>query len=972
MADGKVVYKIEADLTAYDQGLKDASAKAQAAGGDIGTSFDEAGKKAGQSAKQAGTEIGEAYQEGGAKAAKESESAAAKITDAYKKSAVVIGAAVAAVVGAGVGYNAELEQYTASFETMMGSYADAVNLVDELKQKAAATPFELTDLTEVTQLLMNYGLTAEDATEKMSILGDIAQGNADKMNRIATAYGQMSSAGKVSLEDVKQMIEAGFNPLLEISNKTGESMDSLYDRISKGEVAVDEITEAMRSATSAGGKYYQSMERQSKTLLGQWSTLGDTAKEAFGKATSGINAFLAEDALPAAINAISWFGDNIETIIPILGAATASVTAFVIAANFSKITTGISNFIGAIATASNPITLAVTGITALVTGLMAVNTIIENSKPQFDEYDAEIESITDSLKSLAQETEQSKIKTEESTSQIEAASGKANTWIARLKELENKTSLTTAEQKEWNAILQKLEGTIPGVSELINDQTGELEGGTSALEDYVAGWKDAAKIEIYTDRINEALERVVEAEGKLVESKILLDEIMATPGAEEQVAYMKEVEEQFNITGVSIQSVVDRMSMIVATTRGANDEMFNFIERGRELINANGDMIPSIEELISAQENANIQIEENNAIVDTEIEKKQELIDKQAAVAESAEAEAEAIEAATERQEEALARRVEVTQNAFEKVESTINLTAQEMIDNLQSNQELVEQWTQNLATITERGLDSGLLQMLEEAGPAAAETVQNLVNASDAEIQELNDVFRNGGEDAVRVLLETLSLPDVQESGKNAIDNVAEGVLTNPALENAARQTVQDTKNTFMSSVRAAGFTTVGEQVINGIQQGLLNKRSSLMATAQSIANDISTTINGALDINSPSGVGEEIGLMFDAGIDVGLLGGKKKIEESAEQVSNSLIGGLYPAMLQSTAAINNTYYSQSQNTSSSVSSIVNRIGQGGQGVTITKLADTVVVREEADIDKISTALYRKFITEKRIRGVY
>ena len=82
------------------------------------------------------------------------------------------------------------------------------------------------------------------------MLGDISQGSADKMSRIAMAYGQMSSAGKVQLEDVKQMIEAGFNPLQEISESTGESMESLYDRISKGTLSVDEITASMERATS--------------------------------------------------------------------------------------------------------------------------------------------------------------------------------------------------------------------------------------------------------------------------------------------------------------------------------------------------------------------------------------------------------------------------------------------------------------------------------------------------------------------------------------------------------------------------------------------------------------------------------------------------------------------------------------------------------------------------------------------------
>ena len=112
---------------------------------------------------------------------------------------------------------------------------------------------------------MVSGFSADEAMDKMMMLGDISQGSAEKMSRIATAYGQMSSAGKVSLEDVKQMIEAGFNPLQEISESTGESMASLYDRISKGTISVDEITASMR-ATYEGGKYFQSMEKQSQTF----------------------------------------------------------------------------------------------------------------------------------------------------------------------------------------------------------------------------------------------------------------------------------------------------------------------------------------------------------------------------------------------------------------------------------------------------------------------------------------------------------------------------------------------------------------------------------------------------------------------------------------------------------------------------------------------------------------------------------
>ena len=126
-------------------------------------------------------------------------------------------AALGAGAVAGMKYNASIETYQTSFEVMTGSAEKAAEVIDRLKKVGAETPFELPELADTTQLLMNYGLTADEAMDKMMMLGDISQGSADKMSRIAMAYGQMSSAGKVQLEDVKQMIEAGFNPLQEIS-----------------------------------------------------------------------------------------------------------------------------------------------------------------------------------------------------------------------------------------------------------------------------------------------------------------------------------------------------------------------------------------------------------------------------------------------------------------------------------------------------------------------------------------------------------------------------------------------------------------------------------------------------------------------------------------------------------------------------------------------------------------------------------
>lgn len=288
------------------------------------------------------------------------------------------------LVKEGITYNATVEQLQTSFEVMTGSAEEATDVVEKLKEIGAKTPFEFTGLAETTQLLMNYGFTADEAIDRMQMLGDISQGSADKMNRIATAYGQMSSAGKVSLEDVKQMIEAGFNPLQEISQFTGESMASLYDRISKGTISVDEITAAMQRATSEGGKYFQSMDKQSETLNGQWSTLKDNFSNTLGSILKPISEMLTNNILPTVNDfmgklqekidngSLQEFAEVLKNVMAIIIPLTTAIVVFKGVLAIKGLIDGIkTSFMALNATmAANPIALIVAAIAALVAGII--------------------------------------------------------------------------------------------------------------------------------------------------------------------------------------------------------------------------------------------------------------------------------------------------------------------------------------------------------------------------------------------------------------------------------------------------------------------------------------------------------------------------------------------------------------------------------------------------------------------------
>ena len=212
------------------------------------------------------------------------------IADFAKKAASELGK----VVQSGVDYNASMESYLTNFKVMLGNEELAAAKISELRKMAASTPFALSDLTEGTQTLLQFGIAADDTTDVLKQLGDISLGNADKLQTLVRAYGKMSSAKKVTLENVNMMIDAGFNPLNQICDATGESMSDLYKRISDGRVSFEELQYAVQAATSEGGQFYNGMLEASQNFSGRMSTLKDNVAALTGELTSGLFAALGD------------------------------------------------------------------------------------------------------------------------------------------------------------------------------------------------------------------------------------------------------------------------------------------------------------------------------------------------------------------------------------------------------------------------------------------------------------------------------------------------------------------------------------------------------------------------------------------------------------------------------------------------------------------------------------------------------
>lgn len=166
----------------------------------------------------------------------------------------------------------ETESLRISFETLAGEHIGR-QLYEDIKQFATTTPMMMNDLAKGAQTLLGFNIEAEKVMPILRQIGDISMGDAQKFNSLTLAFAQTSSTGKLMGQDLLQMINAGFNPLVVISEKTGKSVAKLKEEMSQGAITVEMVEDAFRTATAEGGKFHGMLEKQSKGIKGAVSNL---------------------------------------------------------------------------------------------------------------------------------------------------------------------------------------------------------------------------------------------------------------------------------------------------------------------------------------------------------------------------------------------------------------------------------------------------------------------------------------------------------------------------------------------------------------------------------------------------------------------------------------------------------------------------------------------------------------------------
>lgn len=214
---------------------------------------------------------------------------------------------------------------------------------------------------------------------------------------------------------------------------------------------------------------------------------------------------------------------------------------------------------------------------------------------------------------------------------------------------------------------------------------------------------------------------------------------------------------------------------------------------------------------------------------------------------------------------------LETTTNMFEQIKYKSAISVDEMIANLQKNQEAVNNWATNLNTLAERGVNEGILAKLQAMGPQGGLYVQELVNASDEKLATLNEVFTQGGESAMNGLTAGM------DTGALGITDKIKGI-------------VQSQVSSLQEEIAAADFSSLGQEIPNGVSQGIEQGASTAGESSKNMANDIKESFTSEMDINSPSRVFNEYGGFITTGLAEGIDNGASQPTNSATTLSTQI----------------------------------------------------------------------------------
>lgn len=400
----------------------------------------------------------------------------------------------------------EFQQLDIALTTMLGSKAEADKLMGEVVELAASTPFSLTELGQGAKRLLAFKEPADQVGDSLRRIGDLAAGASVPVGDLIQAYGKVSAKGRMQAEELNQFAERGIPIISELAKVVGATDKEIYKMAEQGKIGFPELQKAIRNMTDEGGMFYNLMEKQSASLTGRISNLGDAWDRMLNE--MGQNS---EGVLYGGISALNSMVENYETVLDVLKAIVVTYGAYkgaVVLLHMAEKARNISGAISAwfslakgiktakdaqlafnLATKMNPLGLAAAGVAALVAAI----TIFANK--------------TKSAQDIIADLNESVSKFSDSGKEVERLAGEYET-------LRGKAERTKDENDRLNTVMEALSKSVPGVVTEFDEYGRALDVNIEKVREFSEAQKEAAKIQL-TKQIEEAQKAVEELDKKL-------------------------------------------------------------------------------------------------------------------------------------------------------------------------------------------------------------------------------------------------------------------------------------------------------------------------------------------------------------------------------------------------------------------------------------------------------------------------
>lgn len=472
--------------------------------------------------------------------------------------------------------------------------------------------------------------------------------------------------------------------------------------------------------------------------------------------------------------------------------------------------------------------LAIAAIGLLVAGAVALVKWFNRSTAEGQRLGAETEELAEATDSMNSSLEDSSAQYEKNLENIES-SAEANKDLAdRITELSEKENKSAADKEMLAAYVEQLNGQVQDLN-LSYDEEADM-------------------MSLSSDQIAKRLELMKEQEAGTAAQERLLEIAKEQSEVEQQLAETNQLREEWNqkledgtVKGKEHSEAVDQL----------NDSQGALEERQQTL---RGEYEATEEQLTVAMENIAAATEDS---VGKQTILFSELSESQQATVESMKSSWEDYKAAAT--------------DMFDTLNEEAEITASEMANNLEENQRIITEWSENIATLAERGVDEGLLETLRQAGPESAGHVNALVNASDEELERLSSAFSEGGNVATDALSKSLG---IEESG----------------VMDAVGHLVTDTESALSDQIKSADFEGLGGNVAEGLAGGISQSSIEAEKASERMGEDVRDATKATLGINSPSTVFKEFGVNITEGLALGINDGTSRVMQAIEQMLSNV----------------------------------------------------------------------------------